>query len=92
MIKYLKRVDSLSDDKLAKKALKQQIQDDRNGHYNWVSQTEVIKNEFSVSTDDSDYCIKNKIKEKFNENLKQCIANCLNQRKSLELMHSSNLL
>ena len=72
MIKYLKRVYSLSDDRLAKKTLKQQIQDD---HYNCVSQT--------GSNQKSDYRIKNLIKAKFIEDLKQSIANCLNQRKKL---------
>ena len=82
MIKYLKRLENLSDSRLIKKAFIQQLQDDRQGHYNWVSQINTIKNEFNVSTEQSDY-IKRKIKEKYGKILKQNITKCLNQRRKL---------
>ena len=90
MIKYLKRLENLSDNRLAKKAFNQELQNDRQGHYNWVSQTNTIKNEFTVSTKQSDYNIKHKIKEKYGENLKENITKCLNQRKKSELTPSSS--
>ena len=43
MIKYLKRLENLSDSRLIKKAFNQQLQDDRQGHYNWFSQINTIK-------------------------------------------------
>ena len=79
----MKRLQELSDDRLAKKALKQLEQDDQNGQYNWVSQANSIKQAFDVSTNESVYRIKHKIKENYNEQLKQNIANCLSQRKKL---------
>ena len=79
MIKYLKRLESLSDSTLIKKAFNQQLQ----GHYNWVSQINTIKHEFNVSTEQSDYNIKRKIKEKYGEILNENIAKCLNQHRKL---------
>ena len=73
----------LSDSRLIKKAFNQQLQDDRQGHYNWVSQTNTIKNEFNVLTEQSDYNIKSKIKEKYDQILKETIIKCLNQCRKL---------
>ena len=64
--------------------INQELQDNRQGHYNWVSQTNTIKNEFNVSTEQSDYNIKHKIKEKYGENLKEDITKCLNQCKKTQ--------
>ena len=66
MFEYLKRPKNLPDDRSAKKVLKQQIQDDQNGHYNWVPQANTIIHESDVSTEDPDQRIKNKMKDKYN--------------------------
>ena len=79
----MKRLENLSDERLAKKAFKQLSNDDEKGHYNWILQARGIIEEFSTSTNDSDYSIKYKVKNAYISKLKHNLDNCIGQRKKL---------
>ena len=65
IIKYLKRLNDLSEDRLAKKAYRQLILDDENGHFSWFSVTNTVKQEHAVDVPDSVETIKSEIKSTF---------------------------
>ena len=67
IVKYLKRLTELSEDRLAKKAFRQLSLDDNNNHYNWVSMANSILDEFSLDITDSE----DKFKKQSQINLQQ---------------------
>ena len=74
IVKFAKRIQNLNDKYLVKKALNVQIIDDSKGHFNWVSESIVIMkdnniNEMQISKSD----ISNKLKNKFKNDLLNCI-------------------
>ena len=61
VIKYIKRFENLLDERLAKRALKQLMVDDANGHYNWFSQTTNLVKENNIEIDkDSRFTVEKK--------------------------------
>ena len=83
VIKYLKRLENLSDERLARKAFQQLSHDNDEGHHNWISQACGILEEFNVSSNDSDYSIKHMVKNAYKAKLKPNLDNCIGQRKKL---------
>ena len=53
IIKYLKRLNELPEDRPAKKACRQLILDDENSHFNWLSVTNTIRQEHAIDVSDS---------------------------------------
>ena len=82
-MKYLKRLEGLSNERLAKKAFNQLKQNQDNSHYNWVSQAFASLEEYNVLVTDCDSKIKYKIKESYKNKLKQNLISCIDQRKKL---------
>ena len=83
IIKYLKRLNDLPEDRLAKKAYRQLILDDENGHFSWFSVTNTIKQEHAIDVSDSVETIKSEIKSTFFSHLKENLNNCIYERKKL---------
>ena len=83
IVKYLKRLTELSDDRLAETAFRQLSLDDNNNHYNWVSMANSILNEFSLDITDSEDKLKTKVRSIYNKTLVKSLTNCMNQRKKL---------
>ena len=74
MIKFAIRIWSLGDKFLIKKALKMQIKDDVDGHFNWVSDIIQIMNENNIKEMNiSNSDISHKLKDKFKNDLLECI-------------------
>ena len=83
IMKYLKCLEGLSNERLAKKAFNQLKQNHDNNHYNWVSQAFASLEEYNVLVTDCDSKIKYKIKEFYKNKLKQNLISCIDQRKKL---------
>ena len=83
IIKYLKRLEGLSNERLAKKAFNQLKQNHDNNHYNWVSQAFDSLEEYNVLVTDCHSKIKYKIKESYKNKLKQNLISCIDQHKKL---------
>ena len=82
IIKYLKRLNDLPEDRLAKKAYRQLILDDENGHFSWFSVTNTIKQEHAIDVSDSVETIKSEIKSTFFSHLKKNLNNCIYKGKN----------
>ena len=75
MIKFAIRIWSLGDKFLVKKALKMQIKDDVDGHFNWISHKIQIMNENNIKEMNiSNSDIAHKLKDKLKSDVLECIT------------------
>ena len=91
IMKYLKRLEGLSNERLAKKAFNQLKQGHDNNHYNWVTQAFASLEEYNVLVTDCDSKIKYRIKEFHKNKLKQNLISCIDQRKKLRTYASNKI-
>ena len=89
IVTYLKRLTELPDERLAKNAYKQLIQDNDDGQYNWLSFESIIMDEYTLDIADSVETTKSKIVSAFNNILCQRLADCIDQRKKLRTYATS---
>ena len=90
-IPILKRLEGLSNERLAKKAFNQLKQNHDNNHYDWVSQAFASLEEYNVLVTDCDSKIKYEIKEFHKNKLKQNLISCIDQRKKLRTYASNKI-
>ena len=81
--KYLKRLETLDDRRLVKKALKQLSMDDEKGHFNWLSKILDDSKKCSVETTLPEEIIKQKFKASFENHLKNALSECISKSKKL---------
>ena len=83
IIKCLKLLENLSNERIGKKGFNKLKRNHDNNHYNLASQTFANLKEYYVLVTDSDSEIKYKMKESYKNKLKQNLISCIDQRKKL---------
>ena len=87
-IKFVIRLNTLSSDKLSRKAYKLLVFDSANGHYNWISLMTELFRRYKIEVSGSNFIIKKKIKSYFEESLKKKLTTAISEQKKLRTYSS----